>query len=33
MVDEVFSFHDAPAALRRMETGSHFGKLVLRVTD
>ncbi|MGA8161185.1 MAG: NAD(P)-dependent alcohol dehydrogenase [Acidobacteriaceae bacterium] len=31
MVDEVFSFHDVPAALRRMETGSHFGKLVVRV--
>ncbi|MGA7525243.1 MAG: NAD(P)-dependent alcohol dehydrogenase [Acidobacteriaceae bacterium] len=29
MVDEVFSFHDAPAALHRMESGSHFGKLVL----
>jgi len=32
VVDEVFSFHDAPAALRRMESGRHFGKLVLRVT-
>jgi len=31
VVDEVFSFHDAPAALHRMETGSHFGKLVVRV--
>lgn len=30
MVDEVFSFNDAPAALRRMETSSHFGKLVVR---
>ena len=30
LVDEVFSFHDAPAALRRMETGRHFGKLVVR---
>lgn len=33
VVDEVFSFHDAPVALRRMETGSHFGKLVVRVTE
>ena len=32
VVDEVFSFHEAPAALRRMESGSHFGKLALRVT-
>jgi NADPH:quinone reductase-like Zn-dependent oxidoreductase len=32
VVDEVFSFHDVPEALRRMETGSHFGKLVLSVT-
>jgi NADPH:quinone reductase-like Zn-dependent oxidoreductase len=32
VVDEVFSLHDAPAALRRLETGSHFGKLVLSVT-
>ncbi|HZZ38776.1 MAG TPA: NAD(P)-dependent alcohol dehydrogenase [Acidobacteriaceae bacterium] len=31
VVDEVFSFHDAPTALRRMETGSHFGKLIVRV--
>lgn len=31
VVDEVFSFHDGPAALRRMEKGSHFGKLVVRV--
>jgi NADPH:quinone reductase-like Zn-dependent oxidoreductase len=31
LVDEVFSFSDAPVALRRMETGRHFGKLVLRV--
>jgi NADPH:quinone reductase-like Zn-dependent oxidoreductase len=28
-VDEVFSFNDAVLALRRMESGSHFGKLVL----
>ncbi|HEX3663207.1 MAG TPA: NAD(P)-dependent alcohol dehydrogenase [Acidobacteriaceae bacterium] len=33
IVDEVFSFHDAAAAWRRMEHGGHFGKLVLRVTS
>ena len=33
VVDEVFSFPDALTALRRMETGSHFGKLVVRVSD
>jgi NADPH:quinone reductase-like Zn-dependent oxidoreductase len=30
-IDEVFSFEQLPEALRRMEAGSHFGKLVLRV--
>ena len=29
-IDEVFSFDQLPAALRRMESGGHFGKLVLR---
>jgi NADPH:quinone reductase-like Zn-dependent oxidoreductase len=32
VVDEAFSFHDVQKALRRMETGSHFGKLVLHIT-
>jgi NADPH:quinone reductase-like Zn-dependent oxidoreductase len=31
VVDEVFSFSDLPEALRRMESGAHFGKLVVRV--
>jgi NADPH:quinone reductase-like Zn-dependent oxidoreductase len=30
-VDEVFSFTDTPAALRRLQSGSHFGKLVTSV--
>jgi D-arabinose 1-dehydrogenase-like Zn-dependent alcohol dehydrogenase len=29
IVDKVFAFADLPAALRRMETGAHFGKLVI----
>jgi NADPH:quinone reductase-like Zn-dependent oxidoreductase len=32
VVDEVFSFDAGRAALRRMESGSHFGKLVTSVT-
>jgi NADPH:quinone reductase-like Zn-dependent oxidoreductase len=32
VVDEVFSFSDASLALRRMESGAHFGKLVTSVT-
>lgn len=31
IVDEVFSFDRAPEALRRMESASHFGKLVIRI--
>lgn len=31
IVDEVFTFEKFPEALRRMEAGSHFGKLVTRV--
>src|SRR5579875_2294912 len=31
VVDEVFAFSELPAALRRMESGKHFGKLVIRV--
>jgi NADPH:quinone reductase-like Zn-dependent oxidoreductase len=31
-VDEVFSFNTAGEALRRMQSGSHFGKLVTSVT-
>ena len=32
VVDEVFSFHAVGEALRRMESGQHFGKLVTSVT-
>jgi NADPH:quinone reductase-like Zn-dependent oxidoreductase len=31
VVDEVFAFGELPEALRRMEAGAHFGKLVVRV--
>ena len=31
-VDEVFAFHHFQNALRAMESGSHFGKLVIRVS-
>ncbi len=31
VVDRVFSFEDAPAALRYLESGAHFGKVVVRV--
>jgi NADPH:quinone reductase-like Zn-dependent oxidoreductase len=30
-VDRVFAFGEAREALTMMETGSHFGKLVVRV--
>ena len=30
-VDRVFPFENAPDALRHMESGSHFGKIVIRV--
>jgi NADPH:quinone reductase-like Zn-dependent oxidoreductase len=31
IVDEVFAFDQAREALRRMESGAHFGKLVIRI--
>jgi NADPH:quinone reductase-like Zn-dependent oxidoreductase len=31
VIDRVFPFEDAPDALRHMESGSHFGKIVIRV--
>jgi len=31
VVDEVFTFDRAPQALERMQSGAHFGKLVIRV--
>jgi NADPH:quinone reductase-like Zn-dependent oxidoreductase len=30
VIDRVFPFDEAPAALRYMETGSHFGKIVIK---
>jgi len=30
VIDRTFPFEDAPAALRYMETGSHFGKIVIK---
>jgi NADPH:quinone reductase-like Zn-dependent oxidoreductase len=33
IVDEVFELSDAEAALRRMDSGEQFGKIVLRVAD
>jgi NADPH:quinone reductase-like Zn-dependent oxidoreductase len=32
VVDEIFTFDKAPAALKRMQSGAHFGKLVIRVS-
>jgi len=31
VVDRVFSFEDAPNAFRHLESGSHFGKIVIRI--
>ena len=31
VVDRVFDFADAPAAFRHLESGAHFGKVVIRV--
>ena len=31
VIDRVFEFDEAVAALRHMESGSHFGKVVIRV--
>jgi NADPH:quinone reductase-like Zn-dependent oxidoreductase len=30
VVDKVFSFDDAPAAYRHMQSARHFGKVVIR---
>jgi NADPH:quinone reductase-like Zn-dependent oxidoreductase len=32
VLDQVFAFDEAVAALRKMQTGSHFGKIVIRVS-
>ncbi len=31
VIDRVFSFEDAPAAFDYLESGSHFGKVVIRL--
>jgi NADPH:quinone reductase-like Zn-dependent oxidoreductase len=31
VVDRVFPFAEAPAALRYMESGAHFGKVCIRM--
>jgi len=31
VVDRVFAFDEAPAALKYLESGAHFGKVVIRV--
>ena len=31
VIDRVFPFDEVPAALRHMEAGAHFGKIVIRV--
>ena len=31
VVDRVFDFDQAPAALKYLESGAHFGKVVIRV--
>ena len=31
VVDKVFGFEDAPAAFRHLESGAHFGKVVIRL--
>ncbi|ACO34306.1 MULTISPECIES: NAD(P)-dependent alcohol dehydrogenase [Acidobacterium] len=33
VVDKVFGFRELPDALRRMQAGEHFGKIVLQTTD
>jgi NADPH:quinone reductase-like Zn-dependent oxidoreductase len=33
VVDRVFEFHQAPQAMKYLESGAHFGKLVIRVSD
>jgi len=33
VVDRVFGFEDAREALKYMESGSHFGKIVIKIGD
>lgn len=32
VIDNIYAFHDLPAALRHMQSASHFGKIVVRVS-
>jgi NADPH:quinone reductase-like Zn-dependent oxidoreductase len=31
VIDRVFAFEEAPSAYRHLESGSHFGKVVIRI--
>ena len=31
VIDNIYAFHDLPAALRHMQSATHFGKIVVRV--
>ncbi|MBV8587342.1 MAG: NAD(P)-dependent alcohol dehydrogenase [Verrucomicrobia bacterium] len=33
VIDQVFAFQEAQAAFRRLEAGSHFGKIVIRIGE
>jgi zinc-binding alcohol dehydrogenase/oxidoreductase len=33
VIDSVVSIDNAVEAMRKMETGAHFGKIVLRIAD
>jgi NADPH:quinone reductase-like Zn-dependent oxidoreductase len=33
VIDQVFAFEQAPAAFRRLQAGSHFGKIVIRIGE
>jgi NADPH:quinone reductase-like Zn-dependent oxidoreductase len=33
VIDKVFAFEQTPAALRHLESGAHFGKIVIRISD
>lgn len=32
VIDNIYAFHDLPAALRHMQSATHFGKIVVRVS-
>jgi NADPH:quinone reductase-like Zn-dependent oxidoreductase len=33
VIDNIYAFHDLPAALRHMQSASHFGKIVVQVSN